>query len=89
MKTVRNLSPRPLAVPLPNGRKLHLGPSQTSEISAHAAKHPPLLALVTAGELEIGEAEHAHASSTASGGAAHSSTRGFRQAAKSSRRGDR
>ena len=89
MKTVRNLSMKPLAVPLPGGRKLHLGPSQRGEISTNAAKHPPLLALVTAGELEIGEGGHAQASSTASGGAAHATTTGFRQAAKSSRRGDR
>ena len=89
MKTIRNLSPRPVAVPLPGGRKLHLNPNQSGEISAQAARHPPLLALVTAGELEIGEGEQAHARSAAAGGAAHSSTTGFRQAAKSSRRGDR
>ena len=89
MKTVRNLANKPLAVPLPGGRKLHLGPAQRGEISDQAATHPPLLALVTAGELEVGEGGPHHASSTASSGAAHSSTTGFRQAAKSSRRGDR
>ena len=89
MKTVRNLTQKPLAVPLPSSRVLHLGPGKTGEISAHASVHPPLVALVTAGELEIGEAGQHPSGPTPTGGARHGTTSGFRPGTKSSRRGDR
>jgi len=50
---VLNKTRRPLSVPLPGGKKLHLGPGRTGQISPKAADHPPLLKLVEAGELEI------------------------------------
>jgi hypothetical protein len=61
MKVVSNKSHRPLAVPLPRGKTLHLGPGKTGEISSKDAEHPALLKLVEAGQLEIlGEGERAH-----------------------------
>jgi hypothetical protein len=61
MKVVSNKSQRPLSVPLPRGKKLHLGPGKTGEISSKDAEHPALLKLVEAGQLEIlGEGERAH-----------------------------
>ena len=53
MKTVTNKTQRPLAVPLPRGKTLHLGPGKTAEIAANAPKHPPVQKLVDAGEIEI------------------------------------
>jgi hypothetical protein len=53
MATVSNKTHRPLSVPLPRGKKLHLGPGKTGQIAANALEHPPLKKLVEAGEVEI------------------------------------
>jgi len=53
MKTVSNKTQRPLSVPLPGGKKLHLGPGKTGQISFTAADYAPLKKLVDAGEIEI------------------------------------
>lgn len=53
--TITNKTRKPLSVPLPGGRKLHLGPGKSGQISAKAADHPPLKALLDAGEIEITE----------------------------------
>lgn len=59
MKTVHNVTPAPLRVPLPGGKTLHLGPGRSGQITDRAADHPPLLALVKAGKIEFvgGDAE--------------------------------
>ncbi len=46
MKSIRNKTRGPIAVPLPRGKKLHLGLGKTGEITVEAASHPPLLKLV-------------------------------------------
>ena len=53
MKTVSNKTQKPLSVPLPRGKKLHLGPGKTGQIATNAAEHPPLKKLIEAGEIEI------------------------------------
>ena len=53
MTTISNKTKRPLSVPLPRGKTLHLGPGKSGEISAHASEHPQLKKLVEAGEIEI------------------------------------
>jgi len=53
MPTVTNKTHRPLSVPLPGGKTLHLGPSQTGDITAKAASDPRLKKLAEAGEIEI------------------------------------
>lgn len=53
MTTVSNKTKRPLSVPLPRGRTLHLGPGKTGQISSNEIEHLPLKKLVDAGELEI------------------------------------
>ncbi len=53
MKTIKNKTPKPLSVPLPRGKRLFLSPGKTGQIASKAADHPPLVALVEAGELEI------------------------------------
>ena len=53
MVKVENKTKKPLRVPLPGGKKLHLGPSAAGEINAKAIDHPPLQKLVEAGEIEI------------------------------------
>lgn len=53
MKTIVNKTHDPLRVPLPHGKKLHLGPNKTGQISVHDAEHPPLVKMVEAGKVEI------------------------------------
>jgi hypothetical protein len=50
---ISNKTKRPLRVPLPGGKKLHLGPGRTGQIAPKAAEHPPVKALLDAGDLEI------------------------------------
>ena len=53
MTTVSNKTQRPLSVPLPRGKTLHLGPGKAGQISSKAIEHPQLKKLVDAGEIEI------------------------------------
>lgn len=53
MTAVNNKTQKPLSVPLPGGRTLHLGPGKTGQISAKAVEDPRLKKLVDAGELEV------------------------------------
>jgi hypothetical protein len=53
MKKITNKTRRPLAIPLPHGKKLHLGPRKTGQIATNSADHPPLKKLVDAGQIEI------------------------------------
>ena len=53
VKTISNKTARPLRVPLPRGKTLHLGPRKTGQIASEDAEHPPLKKLVEAGEIEI------------------------------------
>jgi hypothetical protein len=63
MKEVRNTTHRPLRIPLPHGKVLHLGPLHTGQVAAAAVDHPPFKKLVEAGEVEVlgeGEPESRH-----------------------------
>ena len=53
MKTVSNKTQKPLSVPLPRGKTLHLGAGKTGQIAAKDADHPPLKKLVDAGQIEV------------------------------------
>ncbi len=53
MKTISNKTQRPMSVPLPGGKRLHLSPGKTGQIASKDADHPPLKKLVDAGEIEI------------------------------------
>lgn len=53
MKTVRNLTHKPIKVPLPRGKSLRLGPNNDGTIRDRAAEHPALLRMVEAGTIEI------------------------------------
>lgn len=52
MTTIRNKTSRPLRVPLPQGKVLHLGPKQSGQIAGHQ-DHPPLKKMLDAGEIEL------------------------------------
>ena len=53
MKTIVNKTTRPLRVPLPGGKTLHLGPKKSGQIADPAADHPALRKLVEAGDIVI------------------------------------
>jgi hypothetical protein len=53
MPVVSNKTRKPLSVPLPGGKTLHLGPGKTGQISARAIEDPRLKKLVDAGEIEL------------------------------------
>lgn len=89
MKSIRNTTQRPIRVPLPRGKKLHLGPGKISEIGTPAADHPPLKALVEAGDIEILADSERHVDSTTVSEGGRASTQGYRSGAKAPRGGDR
>ena len=68
MKSVANKTQKPLSVPLPRGKTLHLGPGKTGQISSEAAEHPPLAKLVHAGEIEVFDDSPAPTGGTGAGG---------------------
>ena len=53
MKEIRNKSSRPLRIPLPRGKSVHVGPSNVARISDSAAEHPAVQKLVAEGLIEI------------------------------------
>ena len=63
---IKNKTNRPLAIRLPRGKTLHLGPKKKGQISANDAEYPPLKKLVDAGEVELAD-EHNNFSDEAPG----------------------
>jgi hypothetical protein len=57
MATITNKTHKALSIPLPGGKKLHLGPLKSGEISPKSIDHPPVQKLLEAGEVEIFEHE--------------------------------
>ena len=53
MAAVTNKTAKPLSIPLPRGKTLHLGPRKSGQISSHDLEHPALKRLVDAGAIEI------------------------------------
>ena len=89
MAAVTNKTGKPLGIPLPRGRTLHLGPRKTGQISSHDLEHPALKKLVDAGTIEI-VAEESGSSSGDGGGTHGRGPMGGHTAARGGRRsGDR
>jgi hypothetical protein len=88
MKTITNKTAKPLVVPLPRGKKLHLGPRKTGQITTEAAEHGPLQKLVEAGEVEIAE-EHEGLAGTGGGGPRGHGAEGHAPGGVNRRSGDR
>lgn len=89
MKTVRNKTHRPLRVPLPQGKVLHLGPGKTGQIAAQAVDGTGVQRLVAAGELEIVGDGGGPAKGAARGGRGHADTHGHHPDLSTPKRGDR
>lgn len=88
MTTISNKTQRPLSVPLPRGKTLHLGPGKSGEIAATASEHPQLKKLVEAGEIEI-VAESPRATDGNRGGKKAWTSMGHGSGTGSRRSGDR
>ena len=89
MKTVKNNTQRPLRVPLPRGKAVHLGPGKSGQITTEAAEHPGLKKLVEAGEIEVLD-EGAGASGGGGGGPqGHGTAQGHSSGGVNRRSGDR
>jgi len=55
MPSIHNTTKRPLAISLPGGKKLRLGPRQTGQVAPKALEHPPLKKMIEAGEVEVAD----------------------------------
>lgn len=89
MKSIRNLTRSPIAVALPRGKKLRLGPLKVGEIADGAADHPPLVKMVEAGKLEVMDSTAAQAGRGGGSGVAAGSSPGHIPGAQAYRSGDR
>ena len=65
---ITNKTQKALRLPLPGGKKLFLGPGRTGQISPKATDHPPLKALIDAGEVELQVGKHSTSAGTGTGG---------------------
>jgi hypothetical protein len=52
---ITNKTKKPLSLPLPGGKKLFLGPGKTGQVTPKALKHPPIVKMLEAGDLETAE----------------------------------
>jgi len=89
MRSVTNKTQKPLAVPLPRGKVLRLGPKKTGQISSDDVDHPQLKKLVEAGEIEIHEEGHVPTQGGTSGKSGPTSTPGHSSGIGGRRSGDR
>ena len=89
MKTIKNKTHAPLKVPLPRGKKLHLGPGKTGQVAHQDVEHKPLQGLVKAGKIEIiGEGSEKD-TSREQGRAPHEATHGHHPPTPRQVKGDR
>ena len=89
MKSIANKTQKPLSVPLPRGKTLHLGPGRTGQIASEAAEHPPLAKPVLAGESELLDDGPAPIGGTGGGGKGRPSFHGHPANSGGRRSGDR
>ncbi|MCO4771981.1 MAG: hypothetical protein KDA24_18260 [Deltaproteobacteria bacterium] len=53
MTTIRNLTIKPIKVPLPGGKSLRLGPKADGLVREGAEKHGAVIRMVEAGTIEV------------------------------------
>lgn len=89
MKTVLNKTRKPIQVPLPRGKILHLGPLKSGKISHKDLDHEPLQRLIKQGAIAIeGDSPTAEAGHEHDKGA-HPETHGHQPPTTSHVKGDR
>lgn len=89
MRTIVNRTVQPLAVHLPRGKVLHLGPGKSGQIGDDAVDAPGVKKLVDAGQLELlAEGEQPRGGAVSSG-TIHADTHGHHGPTGPKTRGDR
>jgi hypothetical protein len=90
MPTIANKTTKPLSVPLPDGKTLHLGPKANAQVSPRSAEYGPLKKLIDAGEIEMVAGDSGGGRSSGAGTKGRGSEQGgHAQGRGSPRRGDR
>ena len=89
MATVTNKTRRPLRVPLPGGKTLHLGPGKSGQISSKNAEHAGVKKLVEDSAIEIIEDDARHTQGRGNAGTDRPSAGGHEPGRGSRRSGDR
>jgi len=89
MPVVNNKTQKPLSVPLPGGKTLHLGPGKTGQISARAIQDPRLKKLVDAGEIELVTEDSRSTAGPGGGARSRNFMRGHTSGSGGRRSGDR
>jgi hypothetical protein len=89
MRSVTNKTNKPLAVPLPRGKILRLGPRKTGQISSDDLDHAPLRKLAESGQIEIHEEGHTPPSAGGGGGVGPAGAQGHATTTGGRRSGDR
>jgi len=85
---VTNKTNRPLRVPLPGGKTLHLGPGKSGQISSKDAQHGALQKLVADATIELVD-EETHDAQGGAGRRGGSLSGGHARGTASRRSGDR
>lgn len=52
---ITNISPKPLSIPLPAGKKLYLSPGKSGQINWKAAERPAIQKLIESGEVKVSQ----------------------------------
>ena len=89
MRSVTNKTQKPLGVPLPRGKILHLGPGRTGQISSNAVDHPQLRMLLDGGSIALSDEGSEPAGGSGGGGRGMSSFHGHPSTSGGRRSGDR
>ena len=76
MKSISNKTHKPIKVPLPEGKFLHLGPGKTGQIADSAVERPAVKKLIEAGEIEVHAEGSGHAAGPDLGSTGHEATHG-------------
>lgn len=86
---ITNKTRRPIKIPLPDGKKLFLGPGKSAQVNPKAAKHPPVMEHVEAGDLELGDAGGKKGSTAGDGSSSSSGSQNSGPTGNIRRTGDR
>jgi len=89
MAAVTNKTGKPLSIPLPRGKTLHLGPRKSAQISSHDLEHPALKKLVETGAVEIEPMDSGSSGGDGGGTRGPAPTRGHTAGRGGRRSGDR
>jgi hypothetical protein len=89
MAAITNKTGKPLSIPLPRGKTLHLGPRMRGQISSHDLEHPPLRKLIDAGTIDIAADDSGSSGCDGGGTQGRARTVGYTTGRGGRRSGDR